>query len=285
MNQKICKKLIENKKKFIPHLFTAKQINILEKYLNKETMTKTEKTYLYSTISKKTESLNIFKEEYYITGNNFIHDRIQKAKEILKQFNKKAFISGSFLYKEKYNDIDIFIISKKRKQYHKEEKHFIYITEKDLKKPIYLSAAKYSISNFFIEKTLPIIKKPNFDDLLSTYEEAIIEIIDNDDQKELRNLIFEYFLQIKNKVLDSFELTDKFRKAKKLNTKQRINYTNNITKELLLNIYSNKYVYNELSPFTTKIKKQASEYKTNENLLIYIDLFNEIKNECRRAQA
>ena len=33
MNKKICKKVLEHKDNFIPHIFTNRQINIIEKYL------------------------------------------------------------------------------------------------------------------------------------------------------------------------------------------------------------------------------------------------------------
>jgi len=285
MKQNIYKKVLENKEKFIPNLFTEKQVNIMEKYVNKQKLNKTEQTYFYSVIKKKLEALEVFSEEFYINGKEMINARIIKAKEILNGLKgKKAFISGSFLFKEKYNDIDIYVISKKRKQYHKEKKHFIFITEEDLKKPIYISALKYSVSNFLTSDIEPIIKRPQFDDLIMTYEGTIIEILDNDDQKELRELIFEYYIQVKNKILDSFELASKFTQIKDKAVKEKINYVNKIVKEIMLNQFSYKYVYNELTPFTSEIKKQALEYKANDNLLIYIDLFNEVKNECRRIK-
>ena len=46
-----------------------------------------------------------------------IQERIKQAEHILQQISAKyCFITGSFLYKEKYKDIDIFIISRTKKE-------------------------------------------------------------------------------------------------------------------------------------------------------------------------
>ena len=46
-----------------------------------------------------------------------IQERIKQAEHILQQIPAKyCFITGSFLYKEKYKDIDIFIISRTKKE-------------------------------------------------------------------------------------------------------------------------------------------------------------------------
>jgi len=46
-------------------------------------------------------------------NGQFLNERIKKADELFNQIpTKYCFITGSFLYKEKYNDIDIFLISR-----------------------------------------------------------------------------------------------------------------------------------------------------------------------------
>ena len=283
MNKKILNKILEKKKEVIPYLFTERQIKILEKYKNEKKLTNTEKTYLYSAIKKKIDALSGLQETLYITGD-MIKSRLNKARELLRELKGEAFVSGSFLFKEKYNDIDIYIISNRRKQYHKGKKHFIFIAEKDLKKPIFTSAAKYSVSNFFIEIKNPEIKRPSYNDLIVTYEMAVNEVLDNDEQKAVRDLVFEYYLQIKSEVLDSFTLFKKTKEIIDLKVEERINIINKITKELLIKSYSNKYLYNELVPFIKRIKESISEIKANENLTIYYDFLNGVKNECRRIK-
>jgi len=280
-----CKKIIENKQRLIPSLFTLKQINILEKYLNKAGLTNTERTYLYSRIKKKVDALMIMNEQYFISGDSMIKGRIKKAMDILKELNpEKAFISGSFLYSKKFNDIDIYIISNRRKQYHKGNRHLIFITEDDLNKSIFISASKYSVSNFFIDPKKTPIKRPSFNDLIVTYEIAINEILDNDDQKTIRDIIFEYYVQIEGVVLDSFFLYKKTNEIIQLKKEEKIEIINNMTKKMLIKIYSHKYLYNELTRFLKHLKNDIASLKINDNLIIYHNLLGEVKDECRKAE-
>lgn len=284
MNQNIFKKIIENRELFVPNLFTARQINIMDKYLKREILNNTERAYLYSTIKKKVQALQTLKEEFYITGSNMIPERVNQAKKILKEINKeKAFISGSFLYKKDYEDIDVYVISNKKKSYHKDKKHFMFITEKMLRNPIFFSSLKYSVANFSMEGIKPIIKRPEFNDLIMAYEMAIGEMMDNDDQKMVRSVIFEYYQQIKEVILDSFSLYQKFYEIKKKKREEKIKIINGMAKELLLKLYSKKYLYNKLGPFLKQLKETIKEYKAHDNIIIYLDLLKEVKNECRRT--
>jgi len=285
MDRNICKKIIENKQRLIPSLFTLKQINILEKYMNKASLTNTERTYLYSRIKKKVDALMIMNEQYFISGDSMIKGRIKKARDILKELNQeKAFISGSFLYSNKFNDIDIYIISNRRKQYHKGNRHLIFITEDDLNKAIFISASKYSVSNFFIDPKKTPIKRPSFNDLIVTYEIAINEILDNDDQKTIRDIIFEYYVQIEGVVLDSFFLYKKTNEIIQLKKEEKIEIINNMTKKMLIKIYSHKYLSNELTRFLKHLKNDIASLKINDNLIIYHNLLGEVKDECRKAE-
>src|SRR3989338_7891340 len=306
MEKKILKNIVENKAKFVPLLFTAKQVNLIEKYLqnmkkgkDKETqkMTPTEKTILYSTIKKKVDALMLLKEEFHIKGQNMIPERVEKAKEILKAINKeKAFISGTFLFAQDYNDIDIYVISNKRKQFHQKEEtsdkelHFIYITENDLKKPIFNSASQYCVANFFIETPHANIEKPAFSDLVMTYEMAVTEImnseIDKDeDQKTSRELIFEYNLQVKNIVLDSYTLSKRFNEVISLKMNDKISIINMMAKELLIKLYSPTYLYNELTKFVKQLKKDIEFIDLHDHLLIFVEVLGGVKDACRRTKS
>lgn len=284
MNKEICKMVITKKDQFIPHLFTEKQIILLEKYLQQKTLTPTEKTYFYSTIKKKIDALSLLREEFYINGEEMLPERVEEAKKILKELNQeRAFISGSFLYKKNYEDIDIYVLTKKRKSFQQGKKHFMYITEKIFRNPIYFSSFKYSVANFSLLDIKPKIKKPNFDELITAYEMAVNEILDNDDQKTVRDLVFEYYLQIKKTILNSFSLSQKFYEIKKKKAEEKIYLINNMVKELLLLIYSKRYLYQRLGPFLKNLQQLTLEYKTHDNILIYIKLLEEVKNECRRT--
>lgn len=279
MNTNICNKILQNRNLFVPGIFTNKQIIILDKYLNKKQLTNTEKTYLYSVIKNKIQALSILNQEFHIAGKNMIPARITKAKQILKKLNKKAFISGSFLYSKKYNDIDIYIISKKRKQYTQKQKHLIFLTESDLKIPMFASALNYSISNFEAPNIKINKKRSSLNENILAYQVTIKDILEKQEPKQLRYLLTEYYLIIENKLLDSYELTKKYKKI--INSKNSIEIINNLFKKIILNSFSHRYIYDILVNFIRKLEKNIKEYSANQNLIIYQKLFNEIKNECR----
>ena len=54
---------------------------------------------------------------YNPQNERMIKERIERAEALLNQVPAKyCFITGSFLYKEKYNDIDVFVISRTKKE-------------------------------------------------------------------------------------------------------------------------------------------------------------------------
>ncbi len=288
MNEKICKKIAEQKEKVIPILFTEKQVEIITKHLKHETLSKTEQTYLYAVIKKKIDALQSLEEGlFYTRGENMIPKRVEQAKQILKHLNKeKAFISGSFLFSKKYNDIDIFVVGKRRKQHTKGKRTYIGIREKDLKQPLFYSASQYSISNFKIPEVKPIIKRPALNDIIFAYQTAIKEILDNEDQKIFRELLLDYYLFVKNRLLESYSLSQKMYEIMNKEKEKKIEEINNITKELILYLYSKKYLYLVCTQFGKNIKETIPLYpKANENLIIYDKFIEEIKYECRRFKA
>jgi predicted nucleotidyltransferase len=286
MNEKICKMVVAKKTLLVPSLFTEKQVSVLERYISGRKLSRTEQACLYSAIKKKVDALGALKEEFYEKGSGIIKERVERAKEILHRINKeKAFISGTFLYAKNYNDIDIYIISRKRKQHYRGKEHYIYITESDLRKPIFLSASKCSVANFHIEEKEPIIKRPSFNDLIVTYEMAINEILDDSDQKTLRDVIFEYHLQTRKEVLDSYTLHSMTKELKSRSRAEKINEVNRMVKEILLHAYSNRYTYLELIKFLSRLRKDIASMTTNDNLIIYRDMLTEAKDECRRAES
>ncbi len=283
MNKNLCKMVVENKERVVPFLFTERQIDIMKRWINGKHMNNPEKTYLYSSIRKKIEALSFLRTEFYQHGSDMIPKRVNEAKDILKEIGEsRAFISGSFLFSKKYNDIDIYIISKRRRQYHKENRHFIHITEKDLEKPILQSAARYCVSTFEININKPLIKRMKFNDLVVNYETAIVEMLDKEEEKTTREVVFEYYLQLKKTVLNSHDLYTKTVDIN--NSKNKMEIINGMIKELLLKNYSRRYVYDELVGFVRRLKEDIKEFKANENLIIYKNLFEKIKDECRRAE-
>ncbi len=248
-------------------------------------LTNTEKTYLYSTIKKKIEALALLKEEWHIKGKDMIPERVEEAKQLLRELNtEKAFISGSFLYAKEYNDIDIFIVGKRRKQYREGKRNFILITEKDLAMPIFYSCSQYCVANFTIPELKPVIKRDEMDEFLLSYQLAINEILDNDGQKTIRYIVFLYYMNIKGIILNSYEAYQAYQDIHKKSKEEKIKIVNSMIKELLLNAFSNKYTYEVLRGFNKRLEKNIQEYKKNDGLIIYHTLLEEVKNECRRNQ-
>ena len=86
---------------------------------------------------------------YNPQNQKVLKERIRLAEELLSQIPAKyCFITGSFLYKEKYNDIDVFVISRSKKEFKvKNEKVKITIIDfNDLYSLFYHSVSKSCIA-------------------------------------------------------------------------------------------------------------------------------------------
>ena len=133
--------------------------------------------------------------------------------------------------------------------------------------------------------------------MITSYELAINEILDYENnnrkltdntsensKKTIRNLIFEYYLHNRKKVLNSYQLSKIVHRINKMSKDKEIAYINNITKRLLTKLYSPTYLYNELISFIKTLEQVNKEYKNSKNTEIYIDMLTGVKNACRRAK-
>jgi len=187
-------------------------------------------------------------------------------------------VGGSFLFKEEYNDIDIFIIIKKGyKEIHEEKLHIIKLTEKKLRNPVFQSAASIAISNFVIPSKI-ICPKLKIHEIMSAYHEAAIEVMDKQEREMTRFLIFNYYLLMENKLLDGLEL-------KKITESLNIPQLENIVKKLIKKLFANTYVYIALHEYLKSLSAAINAEKSNENLKRYKNLYEEIINETRRSKA
>jgi len=282
MNEKICKTIVEHREQFVPHLFTERQVQLISKWLNKEKMTKTEQTYLYATITKKVDALSMFREEFYITGDHMIPERVEEAKKILKKMTKQAFISGSFLFAEKYNDIDLFIISNKRKETYEGKFHHILIKEKDLAKPAFQSAAMSCISNFDIILPKRNIKRLHLGQTMNAYQEVIINLLENNEIKTVKGILADYSLHVLRKLLSSCELNKEYDTLIKRD--DRISIVSDMVKKLIMHTFSRKYLFQVLKRYITMLKKDIPTIKLNDHLKIYKKTYEEILYECTRTE-
>jgi hypothetical protein len=268
MNQKLLKKILLNKKSFVPLIFTNNQINTLEKYVSSKKLTNSEKKSLYTSIKNKLNALNLIFDDvpdYYIRGNPL---RINEAKKIISSFpGQKVFVAGSFLHSENYDDIDIFILRQKGyKEVFEENKHIIYLTEKKLSEAVFQSAAKISVSNFNTIKEYDY-KTPFLHEIMSLYHEAHIQIKNNDKKQEAaRDLYFKYNLIVKNKLINSLELKQKL----------SLDELDLIFKEICKKLFSKKYLYVELMTYKNTLEKAINSEKNVGHLIHFKKNYEEL---------
>jgi hypothetical protein len=135
---------------------------------------------------------------------NMIPERIKEAEKILSKLPfRYCFITGSFLFKEKYKDIDVFAITRSNKEI--KGINLNKIDFNDLHSLFY-----YSISNMCVAKSVLPKKEPRVTiaDYWSIINETIPTLINEKESfhKTIRSLIL-YTEYLKNKkILGSFEL-------------------------------------------------------------------------------
>ena len=152
-------------------------------------------------------------------NTQMLKERIKLAKELLNLIPVKyCFITGSFLYKEKYEDIDVFVISRSKKKLERLrlENKKVKITRidfNDLYSLFYHSASKSCISKNILP-TKPL--KVTISDYWHVVNEAIPVILNQKDNfyKDARFLVLytEYFKA--NNILDTLQLTQKINEFK-----------------------------------------------------------------------
>ena len=191
-------------------------------------------------------------------------ERIKLAEELLNQIPAKyCFISGSFLYKEKYNDIDIFIISRTKKEIKiKNKKVKITVIDfNDLHSLFYHSISKSCIAkNILPTKQL----KVTFSDYWNVINEAIPTLMNEKDKfhKNVRFLILytEYFRS--GKVLDTFELAEKINSFN--NYQEILEYVKNelieiIKTEMKLS-YAKRFFYTQAGYYRDLLEYDAQSF-------------------------
>ncbi len=144
-------------------------------------------------------------------NEKLLNERIKEAEGLLNQIPAKyCFITGSFLYKEKYKDIDVFIVSRSKKEITLKNKKvkITFIDFNDLYSLFYHSISKSCVTkNFLPHKLL----KATLSDYWHVVNEAIPTLLNEKDtfHKNVRFLILytEYFKS--GEILDTFQLNEK----------------------------------------------------------------------------
>lgn len=208
-------------------LFTTRQLDVLAKRLKREKLTLTEKTYYYKFIRPKLQAAFALchKDEIFLQGKEqIIPERRERALQIIRQFsrkhrNKKMLLTGSFLYSETYNDIDLFIFSKyKKEDYRWKNIHVTFLHEQMLSSLFAASLMQISVGNF-----LPISQSEfcvSMEDVLKSYELLVQEIVAREPyDKTLRTFLLQLEFRSKRTILNSpqlHQLRQKFMKCPEL---------------------------------------------------------------------
>jgi len=138
-----------------------------------------------------------------------LKERVKACEEILKAIPAKhAFITGSFLFKDGYRDIDVFIISRSKKRYNTDDKrlNITYIDFNDLYSLFYHSISKFCVS----KDILPRPKlRATISDFWSLVNEAVPEMMNKPGsfRKKARQLVLYLAFFRDECILDSYELS------------------------------------------------------------------------------
>ena len=200
-------------------------------------------------------------------NKEIIEERIKIAEGILNEIPAKyCFITGSFLYKEKYKDIDLFIVSRSKKRIHLKNKKvkITFIDFNDLHSIFYHSISKSCIAkNILPKKEL----KVTLSDYWNVVNEAIPALLNekNKFNKNVRFLVLytEYFSR--GEILDTFQLNQKINSFK--NYKELLEYTETevpkITRENTKYSYAKRFFYTQAGQYEDLLEYKAQNFLYN----------------------
>jgi hypothetical protein len=288
MNKNILKIILRRKGQFVPLIFTEKQFDVLARYSSGLKLSNAEKKALYTSISKKIGALEALyreqkKGEYYVYGSSDITpSRLEEAKRLIDKYSEKysrVFVSGSFLFSEKFGDIDIFIIREKGyKEVAEENTHLIFLSEKRLSNPVFQSASLISVSNFIIPKRIEK-KKPSLSEIMSIYHESVIEAMKKEKKPEaVRNLIFYHSLFFKHRLMNPKELRETAGKIK-------ISEMDLFIKDLCKALFSRSYLYVEIHEYIKTLRESINNIRPNEHLIRFRNTYEELIYGRQRGKA
>lgn len=147
---------------------------------------------------------------YNPTNERIINERIKQAEGILNQIPVKyCFITGSFLYKKRYGDIDVFVVSRSKKKFKVGGKVKITVIDfNDLYSLFYHSISKSCIAKNILPSR-PL--KVTLADYWQVINEAVPTVLNrkNKYHKDVRYLLLytEYFKS--GEIIDTFQLDKK----------------------------------------------------------------------------
>lgn len=200
-------------------------------------------------------------------NKKILKERTILVKEILNKIPAKyCFISGSFLYKDKYKDIDVFIISRTKKKLKTNNKQvkITIIDFNDLHSLFYHSISKSCIAKNILP-TKPL--KITISDYWHVINEAIPTLFNqkNKFHKNVRFLILytEYFKT--GEILDTFQLTEKINSYQ--NYKDLLDYVKTeapqIIRKRTKSSYAKRFFYTQAGHYKNLIEYKAQKFLYN----------------------
>lgn len=201
---------------------------------------------------------------YNPNDENIIKERIEESQKILDSIPAKyCFISGSFLFKRGYRDIDVFVISRTKKQIKAINKkiNITIIDFNDLYSLFYHSISKSCIAKNILPKK-PL--KVTIADCWGVVNEAIPTILNEKDKyhKHIRFLVLyiEYFKN--NQILDTYQLRKKIEKFR--NFKEILNYTKKelpwVINKNVRKSYAKRYFYTQAGYYKDSLDYESQKY-------------------------
>jgi hypothetical protein len=195
---------------------------------------------------------------------HLIKDRSKEVETMLKQqTTKHCFITGSFIYKNKYNDIDIFFITRSKKEIKMSNKKakVTIIDFNDIHSLFYHSISKSCISKNILPKKKI---KVTISDFWHVVNEAVPTLLNqkNKYHKDVRFLVLytEYFKT--GKVFDTFQLDKKIKEFK--DYKKILEYIKEnvpkIMKEKSKKSYIKRFLYTQAGAYKEVLKYEAQRF-------------------------
>ena len=193
-----------------------------------------------------------------------LKERIIEAETLLSQIPAQyCFITGSFLYKERYEDIDLFVISRTKKEIHSNNKKvkITMIDFNNLYSLFYHSVCKSCIAkNILPQKPL----KVTIADYWQVINEAIPTLLNEKDMfhKNIRFLILytEYFKT--GEVLDTMQLAQKISQFK--NYKEILYYLKQeivpIMSKSIKPSYAKRFFYTQAGYYKELLEYEAQSF-------------------------
>src|SRR3989344_2864432 len=216
---------------------------------------------------------NIYKLIYIISNimiiynppnEQIINERMKQAELVLDQIPAKyCFITGSFLYKEKYKDIDVFVLSRTKKRLAvKDTKATITTLDfNDLYSLFYHSVSKSCIAKNILPKK-PL--KVTIADYWQVINEAIPTLLNQKNifHKNVRFLILYTEYLKTGEVLDTYQLMQKIDSFK--NYKEIIAYIKKevpkIIREKVQRSYAQRFFYTQAGHYKDLREYEAQNF-------------------------